>query len=169
MIGTTHFTNAVVERRDLQQVGALAHRPARQRQPAAVHRLAGGSRRTWCAARCTWSRAGMSTTAARSCRSTTARSATPPAAWPTPALTAVGVTAVFSPLTAECEQAAGRILAEEIPDAGITLSHELGRIGLLERENVTLLNACLQDLARADRRGLRRGVARQRASTRRCI
>ena len=30
----------------------------------------------------------------------------------------------------------------------ITLSHDLGRIGLLERENVALLNACLQELAR---------------------
>ena len=35
-----------------------------------------------------------------------------------------------------------------MPGASITLSHDLGRIGLLERENVTLLNACLQDLAR---------------------
>jgi N-methylhydantoinase A/oxoprolinase/acetone carboxylase beta subunit len=58
------------------------------------------------------------------------------------------VTSIFSPLTAECEQEAGRILAEEMPGAAITLSHELGRIGLLERENVTLLNACLQELAR---------------------
>src|SRR5258708_6042143 len=62
-------------------------------------------------------------------------------------LTAVGVTSVFSPLTSECEREAERILAEEIPKANITVSHELGRIGLLERENVTLLNACLQDLA----------------------
>ena len=60
---------------------------------------------------------------------------------------AVAVTSVFSPLTAENEQEAARIVAEEIPAASITLSHELGRIGLLERENVTLLNACLQDLA----------------------
>jgi len=35
-----------------------------------------------------------------------------------------------------------------MPDAAITLSHELGRIGLLERENVALLNACLMPLAR---------------------
>jgi N-methylhydantoinase A/oxoprolinase/acetone carboxylase beta subunit len=30
----------------------------------------------------------------------------------------------------------------------VTLSHQLGRIGLLERENASLLNACLIDLAR---------------------
>jgi N-methylhydantoinase A/oxoprolinase/acetone carboxylase beta subunit len=63
-------------------------------------------------------------------------------------LTTVGITAVFSPLTAECEDEAEQIVREEMPGARITLSHDLGRIGLLERENVTLLNACLQDLAK---------------------
>src|SRR5260370_30171354 len=62
-------------------------------------------------------------------------------------LTSIGVCSVFSPLTAESEIEAADILREEIPGARITLSHELGRIGLLERENVTLLNACLQRLA----------------------
>ena len=41
------------------------------------------------------------------------------------------------------------ILSEECPDASVTLSHRLGRIGLLERENAALLNAALVDLARA--------------------
>src|SRR6202011_6025621 len=62
-------------------------------------------------------------------------------------LTSIGVCSIFSPLTAESELEAADILREEIPGARITLSHELGRIGLLERENVTLLNACLQRLA----------------------
>ncbi len=60
----------------------------------------------------------------------------------------VAVASVFSPLTAECELAAAEILAEECPDAEVTLSHELGRIGLLERENATLLNAAIRGLAR---------------------
>ena len=34
------------------------------------------------------------------------------------------------------------------PDIAVTLSHDLGRIGLLERENATLLNASLKQLAR---------------------
>ena len=38
--------------------------------------------------------------------------------------------------------------AEECPEAAITLSHDLGRIGLLERENAALLNAALIPLAR---------------------
>src|SRR6185295_18490588 len=39
------------------------------------------------------------------------------------------------------------IVGEELPDAAISLSHEIGRIGLLERENATIMNACLRDLA----------------------
>jgi N-methylhydantoinase A/oxoprolinase/acetone carboxylase beta subunit len=34
----------------------------------------------------------------------------------------------------------------------VTLSHRLGRIGLLERENAALLNACLIELARTTTR-----------------
>ena len=36
VIGTTHFTNAVVERRGLAAGRRIAHRPAGQRQPAAI-------------------------------------------------------------------------------------------------------------------------------------
>lgn len=61
-------------------------------------------------------------------------------------ITAVAVTALFSPLTDECETEAAEILREVIPDARITLSSTLGRIGLLERENVAALNAALQGL-----------------------
>ena len=63
-------------------------------------------------------------------------------------ITSVGVSAVFSPLTSEAEETAAAILREECPDLAITQSHELGRIGLLARENVTLLNASLIPLAR---------------------
>ncbi|MDP6342238.1 MAG: hydantoinase/oxoprolinase family protein, partial [Alphaproteobacteria bacterium] len=35
----------------------------------------------------------------------------------------------------------------ELPDAAITLSHRIGRIGLLERENAAILNAALAGLA----------------------
>jgi N-methylhydantoinase A/oxoprolinase/acetone carboxylase beta subunit len=60
----------------------------------------------------------------------------------------VGVASVFSPLNASCEEEAGAILLEECPDVAVTLSHRIGRIGLLERENAALLNACLIELAR---------------------
>jgi N-methylhydantoinase A/oxoprolinase/acetone carboxylase beta subunit len=64
----------------------------------------------------------------------------------------VAVSAVFSPLNIACEEEAESILREECPDVAVTLSHRLGRIGLLERENATLLNACLIELARTTTR-----------------
>jgi N-methylhydantoinase A/oxoprolinase/acetone carboxylase beta subunit len=63
-------------------------------------------------------------------------------------ITSIAISAIFSPLTTECEVRAAEIVRSVIPDARITLSHTLGRIGLLERENVALLNAALQSLGR---------------------
>ena len=54
-------------------------------------------------------------------------------------LRSVAIAASFSPLDPAHEERARAILAEECPEASITLSHELGRIGLLERENAALL------------------------------
>ena len=59
----------------------------------------------------------------------------------------VAVSAVFSPVNPDQEQRAAEIIAAEIPDARISLSHEIGRIGLLERENAAAMNACLSALA----------------------
>src|SRR6185369_5945488 len=64
------------------------------------------------------------------------------------AIRSVAVAAVFSPLNASCEEDAAAILRDECPGVAVTLSHRLGRIGLLERENAALLNACLIELAR---------------------
>src|SRR2546422_1039808 len=47
----------------------------------------------------------------------------------------VAVSSVFSPVNSEFEQRAAEIVAEELPGTMISLSHEIGRIGLLEREN----------------------------------
>jgi N-methylhydantoinase A/oxoprolinase/acetone carboxylase beta subunit len=59
----------------------------------------------------------------------------------------VAISSVFSPVNAEAEQEAAQVIASELPAAAISLSHELGRIGLLERENATIMNACLRGLA----------------------
>jgi len=63
-------------------------------------------------------------------------------------ITSIAISATFSPLTTECETVAADIVRSIIPEARITLSHTLGRIGLLERENVALLNAALQSLGK---------------------
>lgn len=59
----------------------------------------------------------------------------------------VAISSVFSPVRAELEQEAAAILREQLPDLHLSLSHEIGRMGLLERENATVINACLRDLA----------------------
>ena len=41
-----------------------------------------------------------------------------------------------------------------MPGARVTLSSEIGRIGLLERENAAIFNACLRPLARRNDRRL---------------
>jgi len=146
MIGTTHFTNAVVQRRGLNKVAALrvglpasAALPPFVDWPGDLARLVSGDVHMI--------RGGheydgrpivpLDRTAVRQAAKRIAEAG----------ITSVGICAIFSPLTAECEQETAEILREENPDLRITLSSDLGRIGLLERENVTLLNACLQDLA----------------------
>jgi N-methylhydantoinase A/oxoprolinase/acetone carboxylase beta subunit len=64
----------------------------------------------------------------------------------------VAIAAVFSPLNSSGEEDAAAVIREECPDVAVTLSHRLGRIGLLERENAALLNACLVELARTTAR-----------------
>jgi N-methylhydantoinase A/oxoprolinase/acetone carboxylase beta subunit len=59
----------------------------------------------------------------------------------------VAITGVFSPLSAECELEAAALVADVLPEAHLSLSHQIGRIGLLERENATIVNACLRELA----------------------
>ena len=72
---------------------------------------------------------------------------------------AVGVCSVFSPLNTAAEREAGEILEAIAPKISVTLSHELGRIGLLARENVTLLNAALIELARKTANGFVQALA----------
>ena len=57
------------------------------------------------------------------------------------------ITSVFSPVNPDFEREAALIVEEIVDDASVSLSNEIGRIGLLERENATVMNACLIDLA----------------------
>jgi N-methylhydantoinase A/oxoprolinase/acetone carboxylase beta subunit len=158
VIGTTHFVNAVVQRRQLVPVAAIriglpasASLPPFCDWPAdlaalvrgQVFMLEGGHEydgREFMP----FDEEGMHA-AARQIRDSGIRS--------------VGIAASFSPLDASHEERARAILAEECPEASITLSHELGRIGLLERENAALLNAALIDLARVTIAGFREAIA----------
>jgi N-methylhydantoinase A/oxoprolinase/acetone carboxylase beta subunit len=59
----------------------------------------------------------------------------------------VAISSVYSPVNEECEREAAAILSELLPGVSLSLSHQIGRMGLLERENATIINACLSDLA----------------------
>ena len=61
---------------------------------------------------------------------------------------AIALSSVFAPVSADAELEAARILSAHLgPEVSISLSHEIGRIGLLERENATVINAALRELA----------------------
>ena len=146
MIGTTHFVNAVIQRRGLNRAAALriclpsgASLPPMVDWPEDLAELAAGGRYLVAGGHEFDGRPLMPldeaavAEAGRQMR--------------TEGVDAAAVTAVFSPLTAAMEERAAEILRDVHPDLRVTLSSRLGRIGLLERENVTLLNAALADLA----------------------
>ena len=148
VIGTTHFVNAVVQRRDLSRVAAVriglpaaASLPPfcdwpldlAERVRGKAFMLEGGHDYDGRPI-VPFDEPGMRQ-AARQIRQSGIR--------------AVAVAAIFSPLDPSGEERAKAILTEECPEASVTLSYKLGRIGLLERENAALLNAALTDLARA--------------------
>jgi len=59
----------------------------------------------------------------------------------------IAIAAAFSPANPEHEIAVANLLLKIIPDANVSLSHKLGRLGILERENAAILNASLGVLA----------------------
>lgn len=147
MIGTTHFTNAVVERRGLSKVAVIriglpaAHSimpmqawPADLRAcvEGPVYLIEGGNEFDGRPI-VPFDRVRMAEVAREICDA---------------GITAAAITGVFSPLTSECEDQAAAILAEIAPDVSVTLSSQLGRIGLIERENATILNSALHHIAR---------------------
>jgi len=146
MIGTTHFTNAVVQRRDLAQTAAVRLAlPATASLPPMVDwpddlKAAIGNN-------CWMAHGGnefdgrpISQLDEEELRGIAAEISAK-------GIKTIAVTSVFSPVSDEAERRAAEIIAGEIPGAHITLSSEIGRIGLLERENAAIMNACLRDLS----------------------
>ena len=147
MIGTTHFINAVVQRRQLTKVGALRlGMPATSTLPPfcdwpedRANLVRGG----------VWMVEGGHEYDGRLFMPLDEAAVTKAAEeMKAKGLKSVAISAVFSPLDPGHERRAAELVAKVIPDAVITCSSDLGRIGLLERENAGLLNAALADLAR---------------------
>jgi N-methylhydantoinase A/oxoprolinase/acetone carboxylase beta subunit len=144
MLGTTHATNAVLERRHLRKVAlirigapaTLAVRPLfgwpddLRRIVSAGESVVGGGFEfdgreivpldTEAIARFAGSVAGVE---------------------------GVAIVSVFAAVSTDHELAAAEAVRKELGDVHISLSHEIGSIGLLERENATVLNAALTGIA----------------------
>jgi len=146
MIGTTHFTNAIVEIRRLLLTAAIrVALPATQALPPMVawpqllrEAVEGG----------TYLVHGGSEYDGRDLAPFDEQEVRAAAAdIRRRGVNSVAITSVFSPVNPANEELAARIVQEELPGAFVTLSNEIGRLGLLERENAAILNGCLRELA----------------------
>lgn len=61
----------------------------------------------------------------------------------------IAISGVFAPVNKEQEETVANWVREELEDIPISLSSEIGSIGLLERENATILNAALMKTGQA--------------------
>jgi N-methylhydantoinase A/oxoprolinase/acetone carboxylase beta subunit len=61
----------------------------------------------------------------------------------------IAIVGVFLAVDASQEARAAEIVRGVLGDVPVTFSHEIGSLGLLERENASILNAALVDAARA--------------------
>jgi len=159
VIGTTHFTNAVIERRHLDKTAIVRLAlPANRCLPPMVDwpqdlRAAVGDHVYEAAGGFNFDGTPIAPLdpqhIARIGADIRARG-----------LSTIAVVGVFAPVRAESEREAARVLAECCPGATITCSADIGQLGFLERESASILNASLRALARRTVAALQSGVAR---------
>ncbi|MEP3891849.1 MAG: hydantoinase/oxoprolinase family protein [Hellea sp.] len=146
MIGTTQFTNAIVERRELSKVAAIRiGLPSGRGMPpmvdwpaemtdaidAQIYMLHGGYLYNgWPIAEMIEDEvnAAVADIAAKGIKN-------------------IAVASAFSPMNSTPETHVAAKLRAAIPDARITLSHSFGRLGLMERENAAIMNTTLLPFA----------------------
>jgi N-methylhydantoinase A/oxoprolinase/acetone carboxylase beta subunit len=152
MLGTTHATNAVLQRRDLRRVAVL-----RLGGPAtfAVPPLSG-----WPADLREAISVGESIVDGgiefdgRDLSPFDAEAAARFLAAVAGRADGVAIVSVFAPVSERQELEAAELVKRELGEVHVSLSHEIGSVGLLERENATVLNAALTGVARDVARAL---------------
>lgn len=146
MIGTTQFTNAIVERRELARTAAVRiGLPSGKGMPpmvdwpqdiveaigGEVYMLHGGYLYDG------WPLADIDHTEVdRMIKDLIAKD-----------IKNIAIASAFSPMNAQPEKQVGAKIQKAIPDARITLSHNFGRLGLMERENAAIMNTTLLPFA----------------------
>ena len=146
MIGTTHFTNALIEAKNLSRVGivrlgapATLSVPPLSDWPEHVKEMVGGHSAILSGGYNYDGRPIGPLEPAeirRLAREFKARG-----------INAIAISSVFAPVNADHEEEAARILHEELPGARVTLSSQIGRVGLIERENAAVMNSALLGMA----------------------
>lgn len=147
MIGTTHFTNALVEANRLDRVAIMRlASPSGEALPpftgwpspltkqicGDIFLLPGGYE--FDGREISAFDEDRVRSAARRCRER--------------GINSIAVSSAFAPINAAMEERAAQVIRAEHPEASVSLSHTIGRLGLVERENGVILNAALTSLAR---------------------
>jgi len=140
-LGTTHTTNAIIERKGLNKVGifrlgapSTTAIPPLTGWPSDLKEALGGERNVHVV------RGGSEydgrdiapldeKAVMRACREMKGR------------VDSVAITGVFSPMKPDHEKRVAEIVREELGDVHVSLSHKIASISILERENSTILNA----------------------------
>ena len=146
MVGTTHFTNALVERKKLQKIAAI-----RLSLPAAdsLEQMIG------------WPKDLISTLSpkkyfAKGGYEVDGREISPLDEDEinkiiddigNSDINSIAVNSVYSPLNSTMEEKTAELILKKLPNIKISLSHAIGKVGLIERENATIINAALAGLA----------------------
>ena len=157
MIGTTHFTNAFVEGKGLLEVGALRiGLPAGRALPPMVD-WPDKLRRT-VGSHVFQVHGGYHYDGRENRPLNEAEVADAARQMRSKGLRAVAIAGIFSQVNAAQEERAADIVRNELPDAAITISSRIGRIGMLERENATIINASLAELSRNVVRSFRQSL-----------
>jgi N-methylhydantoinase A/oxoprolinase/acetone carboxylase beta subunit len=145
MIGTTQFINAFVQRKGLSRIAALrVSLPKSDGVPPMVgwpedllavvgkeiHQVGGGSYHDG-KDYAPLDEAGIEAAA----RAIGAKG-----------IRAIAITANFAPIRPDLEERAAAIVQRVLPDARLTLSAQVGGIGLVDRENAALINAALSEM-----------------------
>jgi N-methylhydantoinase A/oxoprolinase/acetone carboxylase beta subunit len=158
MIGTTHFTNAVIQRRDLAPTAvirlglpATASVPPLEDWPADL-RAAIDARTYLLHGGFEFDGRPISPLDGSEVDAVAADLAAR-------GMVAVAISGVFALTDASQEAWVADRLRAQLPGLDLTLSHELGRLGLIERENAAALNACLVPLARRTIGAFRAAIA----------
>jgi len=146
MIGTTHFTNAFVQARSLARVGvirlaapATVSLPPFVDWPERLHRAVSGY--------AVVARGGYNYDGSEIAQIDPVELRRLAEGIRAAGLGAVAISSVFAPVNDKQERLAADIVRQMVPQMKITLSSEIGRIGLLERENAAIMNAALAEMA----------------------